>query len=32
MTVYDPEEELLQLLRMLAGAEGLFLWEPEAQT
>ena len=31
MTVYNPTEELLQLLAVLAGAEGLFLWQPEVQ-
>lgn len=31
MTVYNPEEDLLQMLRMLAGSKGLFIWEPEAQ-
>ncbi|MBR2790972.1 MAG: hypothetical protein IKD70_10260 [Eggerthellaceae bacterium] len=28
LTVYHPDEELLDLLRTLAGAEGLFLWQP----
>ena len=28
MTVYNPDEALLQLLRPLAAAEGLFLWKP----
>ena len=28
MTVYGPSEELLQLLRSLAAASGLFLWQP----
>ncbi len=28
MTVYAPSEELLQLLRSLAAASGLFLWQP----
>ena len=28
MTVYAPSEELLQLLRALAAASGLFLWQP----
>ena len=28
MTVYAPSEELLQLLRSLTTASGLFLWQP----
>ena len=28
MTVYAPSKELLQLLRSLAAASGLFLWQP----
>lgn len=28
MTIYNPSEELLQLLRLLATAEGLFVWSP----
>ncbi len=28
MTVYNPDEALLQLLRPLAASEGLFLWKP----
>ena len=27
MTVYDPDSRILDKLRMLAGAEGLFVWE-----
>ena len=29
MTVYDPTETLLRLLRPLAASAGLFLWKPE---
>lgn len=32
MTVYDPEGRLLDTLRPLAGAEGLFLWQPPEAT
>ncbi len=28
MTVYDPTEGLLDLIRLLAGAAGLFVWQP----
>ena len=28
MTVYNPDEALLHLLRPLAASEGLFLWKP----
>ena len=28
MTVYDPPEHLRDLLKVLAGAEGLFMWKP----
>lgn len=28
MTVYDPPEHLRDLLQALAGAEGLFMWQP----
>ena len=28
MTVYDPDDRLLDKLRKLAAAEGLFLWRP----
>ena len=29
MTIYDPSPEILERLRKLAEAEGLFLWKPE---
>ena len=29
MTLYNPDAELLDLIRSLAGAEGLFVWNPE---
>ena len=32
MTVYNPTEELLELLRILAQSEGLFVWKPETNT
>ena len=28
LTVYDPDEPLLDLLRALAAGEGLYLWKP----
>ena len=28
MTVFNPDEELLKLLKLLASSEGLFLWKP----
>ena len=28
LTVYAPSENLLELIRMLAGAVGLFVWKP----
>ena len=28
LTVYAPSEDLLELIRMLAGAVGLFVWKP----
>ncbi|MBR4456983.1 MAG: hypothetical protein IKS32_12330 [Solobacterium sp.] len=31
MTLYNPDESLLNLIRMLAFAEGLFVWKPEEQ-
>ena len=31
MTVYNPDEELLRLVRSLAAGEGLFLWQPGAR-
>ena len=30
MTVFNPDEELLGLLKMLVSSEGLFLWKPPA--
>ena len=30
MTVFNPDEELLKLLKLLASSEGLFLWKPPA--
>ena len=32
MTVYNPTEELLELLRILAQSEGLFVWKPVTNT
>lgn len=29
MTVYNPSEQLLTLIKTLAQAEGLFGWKPE---
>ena len=29
LTVYAPSENLLELIRMLAGAVGLFVWKPK---
>ena len=29
MTVYAPTNDLLELIRMLAGAVGLFVWKPK---
>ena len=29
LTVYNPDEALLELLRALASREGLFVWKPE---
>ena len=29
MTVYTPTENLLELVRILAQSEGLFVWKPE---
>lgn len=31
LTLYHPDAALLELARQLARAEGLFLWQPEAQ-
>ena len=28
MTVYDPSERMLDILKQLAAAEGLFVWQP----
>lgn len=28
MTVYNPTEEMLELIRLLANSEGLFVWKP----
>ena len=29
MTVYTPSDDLLELIRVLAGAVGLFVWKPK---
>ena len=29
MTVYNPTEEMLELIGSLAGSEGLFMWKPK---
>ena len=29
LTVFDPDYELLELIRELASAEGMFVWKPE---
>jgi len=29
MTLFNPDEELLELVRQCAGAEGLFVWGPK---
>lgn len=31
MTLYHPDEELLELVRLLAGGEGLFVWKLPTQ-
>ena len=31
MTVYAPYDDLLELIRTLAGAVGLFVWKPEQE-
>lgn len=31
MTLYNPDAELVDLIRSLAGAEGLFVWNPAEQ-
>lgn len=28
MTLYNPDEELLRLVKAIAGGEGLFVWQP----
>lgn len=30
MTLYHPDEELLDLIRTIAAGEGLFVWQPPA--
>ena len=30
MTLFNPDEELVGLIRNLASAEGLFVWKPQA--
>lgn len=32
MTAYTPAEDLLELIRALAGAVGLFVWKPAVQS
>ena len=29
LTVYDPDEKTLRLLRILSAGEGLYVWQPE---
>ena len=29
MTLFNPNESLLRLIRVLAGGEGLYVWNPE---
>lgn len=31
MTIFHPNEKLLELIRALAASEGLFVWEPPAE-
>ena len=31
LTIYNPTGDFLQMLRMIAGSEGLFAWKPEEQ-
>ena len=31
MTVFNPDRELLELIRMIASGEGLFVWSPEEE-
>ena len=28
MTVFDPDPQLLELIRQIASSEGLFVWKP----
>ena len=28
LTIYDPDEKLLGLLKVISGGEGLFVWKP----
>ena len=30
MTVYNPDDRLLELIREIAAGEGLFVWQPPA--
>lgn len=30
LTLYHPDDELLELVRMLTSGEGLYLWKPES--
>lgn len=32
LTVYGPDEELLDLIRTLAAGEGLYVWKPPAES
>lgn len=29
MTIFNPDDNLLDLVKMIAGSEGLFVWQPE---
>ena len=31
LTVFDPDPQLLELIREIASAEGLFVWKPSAE-
>ena len=31
MTLFDPDEELLDLVRQLSASEGLFVWKPKGK-
>ena len=31
LTVYDPDPQLLELIREIASVEGLFVWKPSAE-